>query len=505
MDDPSSTGIADHPRPDYTRAKPVLLLLVTVLVIATVETLRQFGVAVPAPFLLIYGTAAFAVANSGMRFGIVIAVISACYTIYSAAYGFGPPAIISSTASVVTAILLATSIYIALGYEHDYRRSLVLALRARENELRAARARLTDSVARKTAQLQRTRAELDDAHIQLEEAIRNAPVGVISIDQTQKLSYVNAAALAQLGTAQLPASVHDWRSLVGSIRITDAHGKRMMANGGPVNMAMEAGERQQDVEYEITGFDGIPRWCSGYVGPVQNSAGITTGVIVMLVDNTEQKSSALALQKLTKMLFNVQEEERGKLARELHEQIGQSLAAIKLSLHKANRDSGPESDITSSMALIDTLADSVRQLSLELRPTALDDFGLQTALASHLKQLTTPAGPECRLVSSGELAALSPQTTTVAYRIAQEAVDNALRHADASVIEVRLSTSDKMLRMDVVDDGSGFNSAQIDEPAARIDHMGLLFMRERAKQRGGKLDIESSKDTGTHITAELPL
>jgi signal transduction histidine kinase len=225
----------------------------------------------------------------------------------------------------------------------------------------------------------------------------------------------------------------------------------------------------------------------------------------MLTDVSEQKGSANALQKLTELLFNVQEEERGNLARELHERIGQSLAAIKISLYQASSHKSVESEIPSSMVLIDQLADTVRQMSLQLRPTALDDFGLQTALEAHLERLSKLNSLECRLVNTGELAALSDQTSTAAYRIAQEAVDNALLHAGASLIEVRLSTDDKMLRLDIVDNGTGFNAAQIDELAARIDHMGLLFMRERAKQRGGWLSIESCKNTGTHIIAELPL
>ncbi|MEQ8206446.1 MAG: ATP-binding protein [Woeseia sp.] len=501
----ASTINTGHLRPDFRSTKPALLLLVTILAVATVETLRQRGVAVPAPFLLIYGAAGIASALSGLRVAITVAAIIACYTLYSASASFGPPAIISTTAGVATAIILATLLFAALGYEHDYRRRLLQKLRRKEIELQAAQARLTDSVTIKTAQLQRTRNELDHAHFQLEEAIRNAPVGVISIGQTQRLSYVNAAALALLGTNALPASVRDWRGLIKSIQIIDTNGERMSPDDGPVNQAMQTAERRQDFEYEITGFDGQARWCSGYVGPVQDSEGKTTGAIVMLVDTTEQKSSEIALQKLTELLFNVQEEERGKLARKLHEQIGQSLAVIKMNLHQASSRNGPESGIAPSMELVDQLTDSVRQMSLELRPTALDDFGLRTALDSHLRQMIKPAGVECRLVSSGELATLSEQTTTAANRIVHEAVDNALQHAGASLIEVRVSTNDKMLRLDVVDNGSGFNAAQNNEPITRIDQLGLLFMRERAKQRGGTLDIESSKYAGTHICAELPL
>jgi len=191
------------------------------------------------------------------------------------------------------------------------------------------------------------------------------------------------------------------------------------------------------------------------------------------------------------------------LARELHEEIAQSLAAIKFRLQGTGREAGE--DVADSMAQIDDLTSTIRQLSLELRPHELDDFGLASAVSAQLERLERSTGVDCRLEIDGDLAAVADETATVAYRIVQEAVENAARHARAGAISVGLRMDGERLAVAVEDDGDGFDVDGEGERSTHEGHLGLLFMRERARQYGGAVSIVSGDGHGTRVTAELPL
>ncbi len=489
----------------HPHRRSVVLIALVVSAVAAVETARLTGVRLPAPFIVIYGTVALAGAFCGLRIGLTSAGFVSAYVIYCALIGYGPATLTGGVPQVAIAIALAIVIGGSLGHEHDVRRKLMQELAARESELRAVGTQLQQNIVETKTHLENTRTELGHTRYQMEQAMTHAPISVVAIDLERRINFVNTAALEQFGCEKLPDFITDWDTLARELRVMDPDGNRIPLADGPVARALRLGEITRDFASQISSFNGETRWCSGYVAPIRDSDENIIGATIMFLDTTDQRDAALALQRLTRMLFKVQEDERGKLAHELHDQLGQSLTAIKLSLHAVANASNKDEAVAVSMEQIDALTEVTRKMSLDLRPTALDDFGLQTALEAHLNQVQKPQGVSCQLVVNGELANISDETTTVAYRIIQEAVDNALAHSDARLIEVRLSNKSSMLRIEVIDDGCGFDKAEIEKYSVGAKLVGLSFMHERARQNGGELSISTSEGNGTWLSADLPL
>lgn len=207
--------------------------------------------------------------------------------------------------------------------------------------------------------------------------------------------------------------------------------------------------------------------------------------------------------QFSRFFFQVLEDERGALARELHEQIAQSLTALKFSLHSNVGDSG--SRLASSFAQIDDLTSTIRQLSLELRPATLDDFGLVAATRSLLRQLQSDEGLIFNLECDSDLAAISAESATIAYRTIQQAVENACKHGHAGTITVRFAIAAEQLFIEIDDDGNGFDVEAAENRAAQEGRLGLLFMRERLRQVDGSLSVTSQSGHGTSIHARVPL
>ena len=205
------------------------------------------------------------------------------------------------------------------------------------------------------------------------------------------------------------------------------------------------------------------------------------------------------LQAVARQLMTVQEDERRTLSRELHDDIGQSITAMKLGATAlADADPARQEIVDEIVAIADQTATKLRNLSLLLRPPQLDSLGLEAALAGQVERLSrsTTVNIELRVMS---LPQRPPPTHDLAcFRIAQEAMTNALRYANATTIEVVVEQHADALRLRVCDDGSGF------EPS-RARGLGLLTMRERAQLLGGSLTITSQAGEGTCIHATLPL
>jgi len=211
------------------------------------------------------------------------------------------------------------------------------------------------------------------------------------------------------------------------------------------------------------------------------------------------------LQTLSRRLVEVQEAERRHLACELHDEIGQILTGLKLILKMSKRlpADAIEASLGEARELVDELMAQVRNLSLDLRPTMLDDLGLLPALLWHCERYTSQTGRHVAFKHIGlERRRFPPEVETAAYRIVQEALTNVARHAGASEVTVRLWADQDVLGVQVEDQGVGF------DPEAALDAGttgGLSGMHERAVLLGGQLTIESASETGTRVTAEFPL
>ena len=203
-----------------------------------------------------------------------------------------------------------------------------------------------------------------------------------------------------------------------------------------------------------------------------------------------------------KLVLRAQEEERRRVARDLHDEVNQALAAILLRLEALAHDSPPEraDEVAELKRLASQAMDELLNLARVLRPAALDDHGLVPAIESQLKAFERRTGIGVQLTAKGDPTALGEEQQTALYRVAQEALVNAGRHGGATRVEVELAAGAGGAELHVRDDGSGFDPA-----AVRVggSGLGLEGMAERARLVGGELDVRSAPGAGTEVTLRL--
>jgi two-component system, NarL family, sensor histidine kinase UhpB len=206
-------------------------------------------------------------------------------------------------------------------------------------------------------------------------------------------------------------------------------------------------------------------------------------------------------RRTSSIALAAQEEERARVARDLHDEVNQSLTALLLRLEAARVKAPVElaHELADTKALANKAMEELLMLARQLRPTALDDLGLGAALAGHVKELGRRGEIETSFESRGDFSALPPDVQLVVYRVAQEALSNAAQHSGADHVRVRLVRAGDRVRLTVGDDGSGFTFDQ----AAR--GLGIAGMRERALLVGGDVQVESRPDAGTHVSLTVPL
>lgn len=208
------------------------------------------------------------------------------------------------------------------------------------------------------------------------------------------------------------------------------------------------------------------------------------------------------LRVMSIRLLKVQETERRRIAQELHDEVGGMLTSLVLSL-QMNPATSPEARaaLDESQELVSTLMNQVRQLSLDLRPSTLDDLGLQPALEEYIRKYEARTQIDVTFQSNlTQHQRLAPSVETAAYRIVQEALTNVARHAETDEAKVCIRLSDETLQVVVQDEGRGVHPDEIAD-----DSMGLSGMRERATLIGGHLSLDSALGVGTTLTASLPL
>jgi signal transduction histidine kinase len=211
-----------------------------------------------------------------------------------------------------------------------------------------------------------------------------------------------------------------------------------------------------------------------------------------------------ALQDLSIKMIRAQEDERRRIAHELHDEIGQALTAIKVELSLAQRASGGVSPqlLESAQAITDGALHTVRDLSQLLHPAVLDDLGLPEAVDTYLREFSRRFGIRTDLTVEGLATRLPADVEVAAYRMMQEALTNVARHARATRCQVRLARTDDRFEILVRDDGEGFNPAEAEQPGGRRG-LGLIGMRERALQLAGVVTIDSAPGRGTVVRIVL--
>lgn len=263
-------------------------------------------------------------------------------------------------------------------------------------------------------------------------------------------------------------------------------------------------------EIEMNREDGTRFWIS-LTCRLHPSEGYAEGVAL---DVTERKhaeerlrDSHQQLRSLSSRMESVREEERVRIARQVHDELGQILTAVKIHLTVLATGAGSQRGRTSLMkklesltSVIDDAIDLVRNISYELRPLALEELGLKEAIEWEASQVEQRSGMKCRVETSGEVA-LGREQSTAVFRIFQEALTNVVRHASAGKVVIRLNAGDDRLVLEVADDGAGIQDAHLADPRA----LGILGMKERAMFLGGSLQVTRNNGKGTVVGLTVPL
>jgi signal transduction histidine kinase len=215
------------------------------------------------------------------------------------------------------------------------------------------------------------------------------------------------------------------------------------------------------------------------------------------------------LRLLSRQLLLAQEEERKKISRELHDEIAQTLTGINIRLASLKTEAtvntkGLQKKISSTQRLVEKSVDIVHRFARELRPAVLDDLGLIPALHSFMKSFAKRTGVRASLTAFAAVEQLDTAKRTVLFRVAQEALTNVARHAQASRVEVSIQKLPDGVCMKIKDDGKSFNIKRASH-ANGGKHLGLLGMRERLEMVGGSFGVESAPGKGTTVQAQIPL
>jgi len=265
------------------------------------------------------------------------------------------------------------------------------------------------------------------------------------------------------------------------------------------------------LDYHFTDGEST-RWYLARVTPLEGSS---DGVVVTHQDITDRMMAHVALdnahrrlQALSKRVLSVQEEERRALSRELHDDFGQSLTALKIGLHRLGKDSpaAQQERIAECLQVADTTLEKIRALALDLRPPQLDQLGLPEALESLAQRQKIATGIEIHCNFRALAGSRAPaQLEAACYRIAQEAINNASRHGNAKRIDIGLEVEENLLRIAIHDDGVGFDQEATRQAALKAGSLGLIGMEERAQLAGGRLKLRSVLGGGTTVSAIFPL
>lgn len=225
------------------------------------------------------------------------------------------------------------------------------------------------------------------------------------------------------------------------------------------------------------------------------------------VSQEELRQSREELRALAGLLLTAQEEERRRIARDLHDDVNQRLAMLAMDLRRIEKgEAGDLADIggmvRSITGRLTAVSDDVRQMAYRFHPSILDDLGLMKAVRRLVDDFSASTGVEAVYVHHDSLSPIPTDLATCVYRIAQESLNNVARHAKATEVEVELICDEGMITLSVRDNGVGFDAVNASQGRGRL---GLLSMKERVRLVRGTLNVSSSPGGGTHIDVGVPL
>ena len=286
---------------------------------------------------------------------------------------------------------------------------------------------------------------------------------------------------------------------------------------GLIRAAVESGKRSWAGEYRFRRQDGAYAIVLDRGFIIHDAAGKPTRVVGGISDISERRLAEKALENsrqqlraLTARLQTSREEERATVAREIHDDLGQMLTALKMNLDWLERKIDERQQdptltpllerIVQSGEIVETVIDSVQRISADLRPAVLDNLGLPEAVRDEARRFRERSGTACDLKLPAEPLSLPPETTITVFRVFQEALTNIARHAQATAVSISLEVSNEQVILQVEDNGKGISPEALSAPRS----LGLLGMSERASALGGQVAVAPVIPHGTRVTLQLP-
>jgi PAS domain S-box-containing protein len=328
------------------------------------------------------------------------------------------------------------------------------------------------------------------------------PFYVMLVDDTHHIVEANHAVREQLGLEPGAA--------VGQYCPKAIHGLDEPWHACPLEESVvHGGAVEREARDEQSG-----RWIKSCIYPIEGIARDGKRIYFHTVaDITEAKeaeqeleASREQLRELSRYLESIREDERSKMAREIHDELGQALTVLKIDISSLAKslpqEEGKLLRKTESMReLVDDAIQRVKRISTELRPGALDDLGLADALEWLTGEFAERTGISVRFSARPAEIVVDRERSTDLFRICQEALTNVARHAEATRVAVTIRRMERSLKLRIDDNGRGIEESQILNPRA----FGLIGMRERARSWGGEVRIRRARDNGTTVVVTLPL
>jgi signal transduction histidine kinase len=349
-------------------------------------------------------------------------------------------------------------------------------------------------------------ARLQTTDTRLRAVLNNAPLAVFAIDDHGVFTSSEGKGLGNVGLTVDQLVGHSASEMYADIEIVQPDGT--VIRGEEAIRRVLAGE-------SVTGLTSLGgEYFDNHFFPDRDAAGTVVGMIgVCTVVTAHHKAevrlanSLAELQAVSTRLNDAREQERAKMARDIHDHLGQTLTALKMDVAEVHRrisagDIGAGDERLAEMsALIDQSVEDVRRVAAELRPVLLDDLGLVAAIRAHCLDVERRTGIRCMLSTSVTDLTIANDRAIALFRILQEALTNVIRHAEASLVIVHLTSTAGWLRLVVHDNGRGISQ----EAAPNHSGLGIVGMRDRARLFGGDVAVGGCAGKGTTVMVDLPL
>jgi len=346
--------------------------------------------------------------------------------------------------------------------------------------------------------------ELSSSEARYRALAESAQDVIFVIDSDDRVQYVNATGARQLGkTAE---------AIVGRAR-AELFPPEVSAKQGESLRTVFETKMPVAIENRIV-YPGGARWLNTVLVPLHDSNGEVPAVLGVSRDMTARKhaeqelaASRQRLAMLSRQLIAAQETERRRLAHELHDEIGQVLTAVHISLQqiRAVGDPATTACLDESDRIINRAIGQVRDMSLNLRPAMLDDFGLPAALRWFLERPESRDRLQVHFHSDTTGLSWPTELRNSCFRIVQEAVTNVLRHAQANNLWVQIAETSTHIELTIRDDGVGFDLNAVQALAMQGKSFGILGMQERVELHGGNFEVDSQPNQGSSIHVRMPI